>query len=166
MIRQVLVRTGSALICLSGRISSLAADSHGHAGAANPWSVVSVKSNVCDIRDMHSSPQETCPIHVLGAAFNEYRQGEAVFSGITPSDALGNLRFLLSQVGVKDCMEFRTHDLRRGHALDLQLSHAPLYEILEAGEWKSPAFMSYLDMHRLERDAVIQAHIDESDGED
>jgi len=43
---------------------------------------------------------------------------------------------------------------------------APLYEILEAGDWKSPAFLKYLDRARLERDLVIQAHLDESDGAD
>ena len=88
-------------------------------------------------------------------------------------------------MGIQNAREYRTHDLRRGHAVDLQLSNAPLYQILEAGEWKSPAFMDYLDLHRLERDAVVQAlmlfefgmffkthvfmmqaHMDESDDED
>ena len=50
--------------------------------------------------------------------------------------------------------------------MDLQLSKAPLFEILEAGEWKSPAFLQYLDLHRLERDAVVQAHLDESDDDE
>ena len=43
---------------------------------------------------------------------------------------------------------------------------APLWEILAAGEWRSPAFMKYLDLHRLETDVVVQAHMDESDDED
>ena len=73
--------------------------------------------------------------------------------------------------------------MRRGHALDLQLSGAltdalfapsvlplwtsgaPLWEILAAGDWSSPAFMDYLDKWRLERDVVMQAHLDESDCE-
>ena len=42
---------------------------------------------------------------------------------------------------------------------------APLYEILKAGEWASPAFLKYLDLHTLECDAVVEAHVDESDGE-
>ena len=62
-------------------------------------------------------------------------------------------------MGIQNAREYRTHDLRRGHAVDLQLSNAPLYQILEAGEWKSPAFMDYLDLHRLERDAVVQAYM-------
>ena len=43
---------------------------------------------------------------------------------------------------------------------------APLWQILAAGEWKSPAFLQYLDLNRLETDLVVQALVDESDGED
>jgi len=82
---------------------------------------------------------------------------------------------LAASVGLSDAAEYRTHDLRRGHALDLQLSGAfcpghgpaecrcactlsgaPLGEILAAGDWKSPAFLDYLDKYRLERDLVMQ----------
>ena len=42
---------------------------------------------------------------------------------------------------------------------------APLWKILEAGEWRSPAFLKYLDLHSLDRDLVIQAHVVESDSE-
>ena len=45
-------------------------------------------------------------------------------------------------------------------------ARAPLYQILAAGEWRSPAFLQYLDIHQLERDAVIQAHCDESEEDD
>ena len=55
--------------------------------------------------------------------------------------------------------------LRRGHARDLQRHGASLYEILMAGEWRSPAFLKYLDVFALERDVVVEAHVDESDGE-
>ena len=60
-------------------------------------------------------------------------------------------------------MKYRTHDMRRGHALDLQLAGKPLYEILQAGEWRSPAFLAYLDKYTLEAAAVVEAHVDESD---
>ena len=47
-----------------------------------------------------------------------------------------------------------------------QTSGAPLHTILAAGEWRSPAFLEYLDVHRLEEDVVVQAHIDESEEEE
>ena len=59
----------------------------------------------------------------------------------------------------------RTHDLRRGHARDLQRAGRTLAEILRAGEWRSCAFLAYLGNDELERDAVIEAHVLESDSE-
>ena len=43
---------------------------------------------------------------------------------------------------------------------------APLWEILEAGQWRSPAFLKYLDLHSLDKKMVIQAHVAESDGDE
>ena len=42
---------------------------------------------------------------------------------------------------------------------------APLWEFLAAGEWRSPAFMEYLDKFQLETDVVVQAHVGESEDE-
>ena len=46
------------------------------------------------------------------------------------------------------------------------LSGAPLYVILAAGEWSSPAFLEYMDVHRLETEAVVQAHVENSEADD
>ena len=45
-------------------------------------------------------------------------------------------------------------------------SGAPLWEILAAGEWSSPAFLKYVDLHRLDTELVVQAHACESDSDD
>ena len=46
--------------------------------------------------------------------------GEALFQGITVREALNKLRFLLAAIGVGKSECYRSHDIRRGHALDLQ----------------------------------------------
>ena len=88
------------------------------------------------------------------------------------------LKDVLGRIGVPKAREYRTHDIQRGHARDLQLSGvfqhicwyavrtyyfiftgAPLWEILAAGEWRSPAFLDYLDLHQLEQDAVVQVSL-------
>ena len=61
---------------------------------------------------------------------------------------------------------YRLHDFRRGHARDLLRRGKPLYEILRAGEWSSPAFLAYLDRAELEDLAVMEAHLDEESDED
>ena len=73
---------------------------------------------------------------------------------------------------------------KRRAAQDMRASGCTLAEILRAGEWRrgagpspargicagarprSPAFLAYLDMHALERDAVIAAHVAESSGDE
>ena len=66
---------------------------------------------------------------------------------------------------IADAEQYSSHDFRRGHALDLTLKGARLHAILAAGEWSSPAFMLYLDLNKISTEAVIEAHLDESDGE-
>ena len=107
----------------------------------------------------------TCPVHALGAYLDKCPVGHKLFEGITPAKATRALRVLLKLAQVKDFATYRLHDLRRGHALDLQLSGAPLAEILAAGEWRSPAFMKYLNMHQLKEDLVVPAHLEESEPE-
>ena len=107
----------------------------------------------------------TCPVHVLGPIIKAWPEDVPLFEGITASLASTKLREMLGAVGVRGNETYRTHDLRRGHALDLQLSKAPLWQILQAGEWTSPAFLKYLDMHRLDTDFVAEAHANESDSE-
>ena len=108
----------------------------------------------------------TCPVHVLGAYFQGLAFGAAPFVARTPNAALGSLRDMLSFLNVPDAMHFRTHDLRRGHAEDLKLSGANLFEILKAGEWRSPAFHKYLDVNELESAAVVEAHLEDESDED
>ena len=38
----------------------------------------------------------------------------------------------------------------------MYVAGAPLWKILAAGEWRSPAFLEYMDIHRLENDVVVQ----------
>ena len=125
----------------------------------------------------------TCPVHVVGYLVDKKSVGEKLFPRITAANALKQLRAMLADLQVQDAGMHRTHDIRRGHAKDLQQSGtglrlivpelqcfcaclgAHLRDILKAGEWRSPAFLDYLDMEELERDVVIESHIAESNSE-
>ena len=111
-----------------------------------------------------STCPSTCPVHVLGPFLLTHETGCRVFPH-NAGDALQSLRRMLERVGFSKFATARTHDFRRGHASDLQRSGATLAEILRAGEWRSCAFMAYLEREELERDAVIEAHVAESDSE-
>ena len=64
-------------------------------------------------------PQETCPVHVIGPFLDGVAHGSKVFGCVTAANALSTLRFILVQMGVEHAADYRTHDLRRGHAQDL-----------------------------------------------
>ena len=109
---------------------------------------------------------DTCPVHVLWPFFESLGQGDKPFAGFSAKDALSSFRFCLYQLGIPDAGRYRTHDLRRGHAQDLRERGAPLWEILQAGQWRSPAFLDYLDLESLEQEAVVEANLDESSSDD
>ena len=116
----------------------------------------------CWCKNGDSVAKATCPMHVLAPVLKQIEVGAILFKGITAGSALATLRYVLGCLEVDNAEAYRTHDLRRGHARDLQQYGASLHEILEAGEWRSPAFLKYLDVSSLERDSVLEAHLNES----
>ena len=112
----------------------------------------------------------TCPVHALGKYFLECGAGCHPFSGFDARAALGALRTWLQIMRVPDASKYRTHDFRRGHARDLQVGGASLFQILQAGEWSSPAFLAYMDKTELECGATSEAKVndclDESSGDE
>lgn len=69
-------------------------------------------------------------------------------------------------INVEDAQGYVAHDLRRGHAEDIRVRGGSLIEILLAGDWRTAAFLTYLDKHRLERDATMAAHHADSSDEE
>ena len=98
----------------------------------------------------------TCPRH-MGHLLKGTVNGEPLFEGITPARTLDVLREILKRLDVPNAELYRTHDLRRGHTLDLQAAKASLQDMKKGGEWRSSAIASYLDLARLEADAVAEA---------
>ena len=72
----------------------------------------------------------------------------------------------MRKLGVHSADEYMARDFRRGHADNLRRAGKRLREILWAGEWKSPAFLQYLDLERMEHDVVFEAYVHESSGDD
>ena len=68
-----------------------------------------------------SSPS-TCPVHMFGRCIKKIASGTALFASISSRRALDKLRYILDDIGVVDAHKYRTHDLRRGHARDMQIA--------------------------------------------
>jgi len=63
----------------------------------------------------------TCPLRVIGKFMSE-QPGLPLFPGITAHSALVALRMCLLALATPSAADCGTHDLRRGHTLDLQCS--------------------------------------------
>ena len=105
-------------------------------------------------------------MHVVGKFFASLKHGEKPFAHMSPASVIRDLRSMLSEIGVRDATAYITHDLRRGHAEDLRLRGATLGEILRAGDWRSPAFLHYLNIAQLESDRTAEAHLEDSSDRD
>ena len=64
----------------------------------------------------------TCPVHKFANLLvsEQIPVGAKLFPRVTKGKALKNLRTWLKACGVQDSEKYRTQDLRRGHARDLQ----------------------------------------------
>ena len=107
----------------------------------------------------------TCPVHVLAPWLNELPVGCKPFRHLTARAARTCLKLKLAALGIPHAEHFWLHDFRRGHTQDMLDRGANLGEILRAGEWRTPAFLCYLDLQKLDRAAVMEAHAGESDSD-
>ena len=108
----------------------------------------------------------SCPVHVLWNFFGALPVGATPFANLSGHVENKLLKECCAKLRVPHAAEAVCHDLRRGHAKDLQQAGASLREILDAGQWRSPRFLKYLDMNSLEKDLVVSAHLAESSDEE
>ena len=80
---------------------------------------------------------------MLGAYLGKCPVGHKLFEGISAAKATPALRVLLKLAHVKEFETYCLHDLRRGHALDLNVSGASLPEVSAEGEWRSLTFLIF-----------------------
>jgi hypothetical protein len=68
-------------------------------------------------------------------------------------------------VQVPNAAAYGTHAFRRGHARDLLENGSTLAEILRAGQWRSAAFLKYLNIADIEKGAAVEVACDTDDEE-
>ena len=61
-------------------------------------------------------------LFLIYAYLLDERKGQHLFEGVTAANAFAALREMLEAMDVPNASSYRTHDFRRGHVLDLQLS--------------------------------------------
>lgn len=101
-----------------------------------------------------TSCPRTCPVHSVLSWARSLPCGSTPFADFRAHDVRINLRRRLAKLGVVSFEEYGLHAFRRGHAEDMAESGAPLFKILNAGDWHSAAFAAYLNMQNLEKRVV------------
>ena len=105
-----------------------------------------------------------CP-HAILSKYNAYPADRGLFN-MKYAQFLKQLRGILSYLNIQSSERFGSHAFRRGCAEDMRKRGAPLRDILEAGGWRSAAFLLYLERENVERDAVATIAIEYSNDED
>jgi len=104
-------------------------------------------------------PATLCPVH----AFERFMkwQGSRRFGRVFPGFQLRSfqrvLRVYLERIGEHELAASATsHGFRRGSAQELLRAKTPMARILQAGGWKSPAFLEYLEKEDIDSEAVLE----------
>ena len=105
-------------------------------------------------------------MHVLGAWLQALPCSSRPSVRMRADAARAALRARQASLGLADAAAYNLHDFSRGAAHDLAEAGGGLKQLLDAGEWLSPAFLKYLDTEQLEKQVALQACIDDSDEEE
>ena len=96
-------------------------------------------------------PPQACPAHVLWPWIKARAgPGDAIFKENIAQSAQTWLKVALEVRRVPYASKFTLHTLRRGAARALVASGCSLATILQAGSWRSSAFIAYLDTGGME----------------
>ena len=105
-----------------------------------------------------------CVVHRLMGHCAHLKTSQRLFSHTAPT-FLKTLRRLLGLLGVPAADEFTLKTFRSGKATALARAGAPLGQILAAGEWRSKAFLNYVDEDAFDASQVLACEFENSDDE-
>ena len=105
-----------------------------------------------------------CAVHRM-RAFLASKQVAAPLWSFTPATALHALKRMLVLVNAPEPSGFTLKTFRAGRATALAAQGKSLGTILQAGEWRSSAFMNYVDMDTVDNSQLLNQTLALSDEE-
>ena len=112
-----------------------------------------------------TSSKQMCVVHRLQAHLAKRPLAQPVWS-FTSASALATLRRMLVLTGTQESTRFTLKAFRAGRATALAAQGKSLGTILQAGEWRSSAFMSYVDTDVVDNSQLLQQTLALSDDEE
>ena len=116
------------------------------------------------LRPCTCSSTAFCAPHALRPVLSRLPEGARLWDW-TSAKALVEFRRLLACASVPDAKFFTWKALRAGKATEMLAQGQPLQAVLAAGEWRSIAVLNYVSAEDIDKAAMLDAVIDESDGE-
>ena len=108
-----------------------------------------ILSRPCFCKLEAKSAKRLCPIHAFWPAIaSRVKCGEELFSGFTPQNVNTTIKAVLHKLGVPHADCYTSHGYRRGAAQELKERGCQWPIVASLGEWRSLAFMGYLDIAR------------------
>ena len=106
-----------------------------------------------------------CVYHLAEAVLEGRRPGELLWE-VLPREVLTHTRRYMTLLGCRDAERTTLKSYRMGKASSLAAEGASLQMILESGEWRSKAVMSYLPPEKIDEMKMLQETLRASDSED
>ena len=106
-----------------------------------------------------------CPVHVIEKHILDFEQEKLVFDiGLPQFMAL--LRRGMALLGVPHAHQYTTKCFRAGHANEMAKNSFTLGQIMQMGEWKSRAVLSYIDEDAVEQNTFLSHALDAESEDD
>ena len=106
--------------------------------------------------------KKTCAVHLALPVLQGKQQGQRLWDG-TGAGFIQQVRRLLAQMGVPGAMHFSGKAFRAGKATAMAASGSSIGSILTAGEWRSAAFLSYIDETEVDAACLLHKALEDSD---
>ena len=106
-----------------------------------------------------------CVVHRVTAwvSASALLPGQKLWANATQACALTHMRRLLTLLGTPDAHQCSWKAVRSGRATEMAADGFTLAKILEAGEWRSSAFLRYIDETAADQGQSLRAALEEND---
>ena len=105
-----------------------------------------------------------CVVHRAAGLLQRKSRGQRLWA-VTEATALSHVRRLLSQLGIGDACRYTLKAFRAGRATALAVAGCSIGDILRAGEWRSAAFLCYINEDDVDKAQLLNNALADSDGE-
>ena len=105
-----------------------------------------------------------CVVHRVQRYLPLLEDGSRLWD-FTPAQTVQTLRRVLGLLSVKSSQSYTLKSFRAGRATELAAQGRSIGDILRAGEWRSAAFLSYVDADAVDERQLLESTLENSDAD-